>query len=54
MGGKHLRVRTAGAGVAPEFVPKHNRVGIDIRGWRADDAQRPEIGDEEGSECLSM
>jgi hypothetical protein len=45
VGGKRLRARIAGAGVAPEFMPKHNRVRIDIRGWRADDAQRREIGE---------
>jgi hypothetical protein len=42
---KQIRARAVGAGVAPEFMPKHNRVRIDIRGWRADDARRPEIGE---------
>lgn len=45
VGSKRIRARTAGAGVAREFVPKHNRERIDIRGWRADAAERPEIGE---------
>ncbi|HSS61046.1 MAG TPA: hypothetical protein VLK30_06290 [Candidatus Limnocylindrales bacterium] len=53
VGGKHLRARTAGVGVAPEFMPKRNPEVIDIRGWRADDPERPEIGEQQGSCQLS-
>ena len=42
---KHLRDRGVGAGVAPEFMAKRNSELVGIRGWRADDAERPEIGD---------
>ncbi|MGH2881738.1 MAG: hypothetical protein ACRDPA_03375, partial [Solirubrobacteraceae bacterium] len=44
-GGTHLRARTAGVGVAPEFMPKRNRARIDICGRRADDSERPESGE---------
>src|SRR5205807_1730294 len=43
--GKHLRDRTVGLGVAPEFRPKRNSALIGSPHRSADDAARLEIGD---------
>ena len=42
---KH-RCPTVGAAVAPEFMSKHNSEPIVSGGWSADDAARPEVGEE--------
>jgi hypothetical protein len=51
--GKRLHRHTTDADVSPEFMPKRNRERIDIRGWRANDSERPEIGEQQGSCQLS-
>jgi hypothetical protein len=42
--GKHLRGRSVGAGVAPEFTKRNSEL-VGSRGRSAGDAARPEIGD---------
>jgi hypothetical protein len=48
---KRLRDRGVGAGVAPEFMTKRNSEPVGIRGRSTADAERPEIGDEQGTSC---